>query len=68
MYEREMARKRKAGEEVPTVYLLPEAKCSQPLLFGNTLDGEVKSYVTSIREGGGLFAMDITMAAGRVIV
>ena len=68
MYKREMDRKQKAGEEVPTVSLLPEIKCSRPLLFGNTLDGGVKSYIRSIREGGGLFAMDITMAAGRVIV
>ena len=63
-----MDRKRKAGEEVPTVSLLPEAKCSRPLLFGNTLDGEVKSYIRSICEGGGLFTTDITMAALRVIV
>ena len=38
MYRREMERKRKAGEEIPTVSLLPEAKRGQPLLLGDTLE------------------------------
>ena len=68
MYRREMERKRKAGEEIPTVSLLHEAKRGRPLLLRNTLDSEVKSYIRSIREGGGLVTTEITMAAARAIV
>jgi len=45
--------------------LLPVAKRGRPLLLGDTLDSEVKSYIRSAREGG---AMEITMAAARAIV
>ena len=48
--------------------MLPEAKRGQPLLLEDTLDSEVKSYVRSIREGGGLVTTEITMAAERAIV
>ena len=44
------------------------AKRGRPLLLGDTLDSEVKSYIKSVREGGGLVTTEITMAAARAIV
>ena len=67
-YNREMERKRKAGEEVSAIPVLPVAKRGRPLLLGDTLDSEVKSYIRSVREGGGLVTTEITMAAARAIV
>lgn len=63
-----MERKRKAGEEVSVVSLLPVVKRGQPLLLGDTLDSEIKSYIRSGCQGGGLVTMEITMAAARAIV
>ena len=67
-YNREMERKRKAGEEVSAIPVLPVAKRGRPLLLGDTLDSEVKSYIRSFRERGGLVTTEITMAAARAIV
>ena len=53
MYKKEIERKRKAGEE-GTISLLPEAKLGHHLLLGDTLDSQVKAYVRSVREGGGI--------------
>ena len=58
----------KAGEEVSAVPLLPVAKRGRPLLLGDTLDSEVKSFIRSVCEGGGLVTTEITMAAARAIV
>ena len=44
------------------------AKHGRPLLPGDTLDSEVKSYIRNVREGGGLVTTKITMAAARAIV
>ena len=66
-YKKEVERKRKAGEE-ESISLLPVAKRGRPLLLGDTLDTEVKSYIRSVREGGGLITTEITMAAARAIV
>ena len=65
-YKREMERKRKGGEEISAVSLLPVAKCGRPLFLGDTLDSEVKSYIRSVREGGGLITTEITMAAAKL--
>jgi len=68
MYKTEIERKQKAGEEVSAIPLLPVAKRGRPLLLGDTLDSEVKSYIRCVREGGGLVTTEITMAAARAIV
>ena len=67
-YNREMESKQKAGEEVCAIPVLPVAKHGRPLLLGDTLDSEVKSYIRSVHEGGGLVTTEITMAAARAIV
>ena len=64
----EVERKRKAAKEVSAIPLLPNAKCGWPLLLGDTLDSEVKSYIRCVHEGGKLLTTEITMAAARAIV
>ena len=62
-----MGRKRKAGED-SAISSLPEAKHGHPLLLGDTLDNQVKEYVRSVREGGGIITTEITIAAAKAIV
>ena len=64
-YNREMERKRKAGEEVSAMPVLPVAK---HYFWGTHLIVRVKSYIRSVHEGGGLVTTEITMAAARAIV
>ena len=66
-YKEELERKRKAGED-SAISSLPEAKRGRPLLLGDTLDNQVKEYVRSVREGGGLITTEITIAAAKAIV
>ena len=44
-----------------------KAKRGRPLLLGDTLDNQVKEYVRSVREGGGLITTEITIAAAKAI-
>ncbi len=69
-YLAEISRKRRAGVEgcLLSVKSLPVKKRGRPLLLGETLDGQVQSYIKSVREGGGVITTSITMAAASAIV
>ena len=59
---------RKLGEVNPAVKIFPLAKRGRPLLLGETLDNQVKAYITSVCENGGPVTSTITIAVGRAIV
>lgn len=68
-YLSELNRKRKDGEmDDLTVKSLPVKKRGRPLLLGEKLDSQVKSYIQAVREGGGVITTSITMAAATAIV
>ena len=68
-YLAELNRKRKAGEaDDLTVKSLPVRKRGRPLLLGEKLDSQVKSYIQAVRGGGGVVTTSITMAAATAIV
>ena len=63
-----MRRRREAGETgVVSVKELPAKKRGRPLLLGRQ-DGEVKSYIGALREGGEVVTTSIIMAAATAIV
>ena len=43
-----------AGETDLSMKSLPSKKRGQPLLLGEKMDTEVKSYISAVREGGGV--------------
>lgn len=47
---------------------LPVKKGGRPLLLGEKLDTQVKSYLRAVCEGGGVVTTAITMAAATAIV
>ena len=52
-YLAELNHKRKAGEtDDLTVKSLPVKKCGRPLLLGEKLDSQIKSYIQALCEGG----------------
>ncbi len=67
-YLAEVNRKVKAGESDATVKSLPIKKRGKPLLLGEKLDSEVKTYIHAVREEGGVVTTAITMAAATAIV
>ena len=58
----------RAGEIDLNVKKLPSAKRGRPLLLGEKLDNEVKGYLRSLRDEGGMVAVPVTMAIGMAIV
>ena len=68
MYKEELKRKRRIGEVVPEVQILPQCKRGCPLLLGKKLDCKVKAYVRSVREAGGPVTTTIVLSAGRAVV
>ena len=67
-YQKELQRKRQAGETDLSVKSLPSKKRGRPLLLGEKMDKEVKSYICAVREGGGVVTTAIAMAAATAIV
>lgn len=67
-YKKELECKRKLGERVPEVKVLPLAKRGRPLLLGETLDGQVKAYIRSICDEGGPITSTIVIAAAKAII
>ena len=68
-YLAEISRKRKEGEtDNLTVKSLPVKTSGRPLLLGEKLDSEVKSYIKAVREGGGVITTSVTMAAATAII
>ena len=67
-YQAEVDRRRKAGETgVICVQSLPVKKRGRPLLLGEKLDSQVKSYIRAVREGG-VVTTSITVAAATAII
>ena len=66
-YLKEMKRMTRSGEE-PIVKCIPLKKRGRPLLIGEKLDTEVKSYIRAVRECGGVITTAITIAAATAIV
>ena len=68
-YQAEVDRRRKAGETGDIrVQSLPIKKRGRPLLRGEKLDSEVKSYIRAVREGGGVVTTAIKVAAATAII
>ena len=68
IYKKELEYKRKIGETVPDVSVLPQSKRGRPLLMPDKLDYQVRAYVRSVREAGGPVTTTIVMSTGRAIV
>ena len=56
-----------AGQE-PVVTCLPVKKRGRPLLIGEKLDDEGKSYIRAVRDCGGVITISITIEAATAIV
>ena len=67
-YQKELQRKRQAGKMDLSVKSLPSQKRGRPLLLGEKMDKEVKSYICAVCEGGGVVTTAIAMAAATAIV
>ena len=71
-YVAEMNRKVKAGEKDDTgdvgIKTLPVKRRGRPLLLGESLDNEVKSYMGRIHKDGGVITTSIVIAAATAIV
>ena len=68
-YVAEKRRKRKAGEVKDLcVKSLPVNKHGKPLLLGEKLDTDVKCYIQTVRESGGVITTAIAVAAATAIV
>ena len=67
-YKKYLRRKRRIGEALPDVQVLPECKKGRPLLLGEKLDWKLKSYVCAVREAGGPVTTTIVLSAGRAVV
>ena len=48
LYNKKLMRLRQLGETVPAAVVLPSAKRGRPLLIGDQLDSQVKSYIIPI--------------------
>ena len=68
IYKKELECKRRMGEIVPEITVLPQAKRGRPLLIGEKLDGAVKAYVRSVREADGIVTSSIVAAAATAMV
>ena len=68
IYKKELECKRKIGETILNVSVLPQSKRGQPLLIPDKLDYHVRAYVKSVREAGGPVTTTIIMSTGRAIV
>ena len=62
-----MQRKRKVGDD-SSVKELPEKKRGRPLLLGDKLDGQVKSYIGYLREKGAAVNTAIVVGIAQGIV
>ena len=70
-YLTEIKRKVSLGETTEggvVVNSLPVKKRGRPLLLGDKLDSDVKSYVLAVREAGGVINTAITMAVATAMV
>ena len=56
------------GSRDVAVVSLPRLKRGRPLLLGENLDRQVKSYISAVREKQGIINTAITVACGEVIV
>ena len=65
-----LSRMRMKGEspDQADIKCLPVKKGGKPLLLGEKLDTQVKSYLRAVCEGGGVVTTAITMAAATAIV
>ena len=68
IYKKELERKRRMGETVPEITVLPQAKRGRPLLIGEKLNSAVKAYVRSVREASGIVTSSIVAAATTAMV
>ena len=63
-YRQELERKKRSGEKSDLrVQKLPVKKRGKPLLLGEKLDDEVKCYIRTVRERGGVITTSITMGS-----
>ena len=67
-YEKELSRKRKAGDDDISVKALPARKRGRKLLLGDELDKKVQKYLRALRDNGGSVSVDIVIAAAKGIV
>ncbi len=68
-YLAEVRLRKKADDGTPlSVTSLPQKKRGRPLMLGESLDTEVKHYLTAVRKGGGVITTAITMASATAIV
>ena len=67
VYVSELQRKRKVGDD-SSMKKLPEKKRGRPLLLGDKLDGQVKSYIGYLREKGAAVNTAIVVGIAQGIV
>ena len=68
-YLAKLSRKCKADETNDlNINWLPVKKRGRPLFLGQNLDSQVKSYIQTLHEGGGVVTTSIAMAAAMAIV
>ncbi len=67
MWKKEIASKKRAGEDV-TVKKLTDKKKGRPLLLGCELNKQVQVYLTSLRENGAVINTAIAMACAEGVV
>ena len=67
VYVSELQRKRKVGDD-SSMKELPEKKRGRPLLLGDKLDGQVKSYIGYLREKGAAVNTAIVVGIAQGIV
>lgn len=67
-YLRELAAKVKAGEEDLSIERFPAREKGRPLLLGQDLDRQVRTYLTSLRDVGGVVNTSIAIAAATGII
>ena len=68
-YQAELKRVSASGNvDDVSVKRLPVKRRGRPLLLGEKLDTEVKSYIQAVREAGGVITTSITIAAATAIV
>ena len=68
-YQAELKRVSASGNiDDVSVKRLPVKRRGRPLLLGEKLDTEVKSYIQAVREAGGVITTSITIAAATASV
>ena len=67
-YEKELSRKRKAGDVDLSVKALPAKKRGRKLLLGDEIDKKVQKYLRALRDNAGSVSIDIVIAAAKGIV